>query len=67
MFSNGSGNASKEEGRGERERERDGKTRAMYSQSSEFGVGLEEKLREKLEFVSVQTPAQKEKRENIIV
>lgn len=32
-----------------------------YSQSSQFGVGLEEELREELEFVSVQTSEERKK------
>lgn len=31
-----------------------------YSQSSQFGVGLEEELREELQFVSVQTSEERE-------
>lgn len=49
----------------------DGKTRKVYSQSSEFGVGLEEKLWEKLEFVSVQTTAsrkwERRRKENTVL
>lgn len=33
-----------------------------YSQSSQFGVGLEEELREELEFVSVQTSEKREEK-----
>lgn len=33
-----------------------------YSQSSQFGVGLEEELREELQFVSVQTSEEREKK-----
>lgn len=36
------------------------KQEKVYSQSSQFGVGLEEKLREELESVSVQTTAEKQ-------
>ena len=41
---------------------RDGKTRKVYSQASQFGVGLEEKLREELELVSVQSTVEGEKK-----
>lgn len=37
-----------------------GKWKKVYSQASQFGVGLEQKLWEKLEFVPVQTTAEKE-------
>lgn len=59
--SGGSRNTSEEMENG-RESERsgwkDGNFRKVYSQSSQFGVGLEEKLREDLELVSVQAPAE---------
>ena len=78
LFSNGSCNTSNEDrkGLGESDRGRepertvgdwdgDGKTRKVYSQSSEFGVGLEEKLWEEQEFVSVDATGGKNK-ENIV-
>lgn len=38
---------------------KDGNIRKVYSQSSQFGVGLEEKLREDLELVSVQATVER--------
>lgn len=46
----------------EKDRGDDVKNRVkVYSQSSQFGVGLEKELREELEFVSVQTSEEREK------
>lgn len=58
VHSDGSRNTSEEMESG-RESEssgwKDGNIRKVYSQSSQFGVGLEEKLWEDLELVPVQT------------
>lgn len=58
LHSDGSRNTSEEMESG-RESEssgwKDGNIRKVYSQSSQFGVGLEEKLWEDLELVPVQT------------
>lgn len=66
VHSDGSRNTSEDMESG-RESERfgwkDGNIRKVYSQSSQFGVGLEEKLWEDLELVSVQATAEKKHRE----
>lgn len=65
VHSDGSRNTSEEMESG-RESEssgwKDGKTRKVYSQSSQFGVGLEEKLWEDLELVSVQATVERKDR-----
>lgn len=65
VHSDGSRNTSEEMESG-RESEssgwKDGKTRKVYSQSSQFGVGLEEKLWEDLELVSVQATVERKHR-----
>lgn len=68
MHSDGSRNTSEEMESG-RESEssgwKDGNIRKVYSQSSQFGVGLEEQLWEDLEFVPVQTTVGRKEEELI--